>query len=163
MARIYLVRHGEPALTGVLLGQADPPLSAAGRVQSAALRLPDAPVYASPLRRALETARIGGTGSQPAIETGITEITYGEWDALPWATIEARWPEIARAKLANWFGVTPPGGESWECFRERVRAALDRVSKPAIIVAHEAVNSVIAGGDPLTFRQSYCEVIEIEL
>ncbi|RPI41199.1 MAG: histidine phosphatase family protein [Hyphomicrobiaceae bacterium] len=163
MARVYLVRHGEPALTGVMLGQADVPLSAAGRAQSAALQLPDAPVYSSPLRRALETARIGGASSQPAIEAGFTEITYGEWDGLPWATIEARWPAIARAKLADWFGVTPPGGERWDCFRERVLAALERVSKPAVIVAHQAVNAVIAGGDSLSFIQSYCEVIEIEL
>ncbi len=164
MARLYLVRHAEPAITGVMLGQSDPPLSAHGRAQAAALRLPCMPVYSSPLRRAVETARMF---SEPIIDAGFAEITCGEWDGMSWKDIASRYPAAASAKLADWFGVTPPGGEPWDEFRLRVLGALARVSTPAIIVAHEAVNSVIVqsatGREPRSFTQSYCEVIEIEI
>ncbi len=164
MARIYLVRHAEPAITGVMLGQFDPPLSAHGRAQAAALRLPGLPVYSSPLRRAVETARVF---SEPIVDAGFAEITFGEWDGMAWKDVESKYPAAASAKLADWFGVTPPGGEPWDAFRLRVLGALARVATPAILVAHQAVNSVIiqslTGRDPRSFTQSYCEVIEIEI
>ena len=70
MRKLFLVRHAEPEVTGVLLGRSDPPLSEGGRAAAAELRLSVEIVYSSPLRRALETAealalreksRTGGT------------------------------------------------------------------------------------------------------
>ncbi|MFN8941856.1 MAG: histidine phosphatase family protein, partial [Acidobacteriota bacterium] len=55
MALIYLVRHAEPTLRGVFLGSSDPPLSPTGLAQAQALSRPPLPIYASPLRRAVET------------------------------------------------------------------------------------------------------------
>jgi probable phosphoglycerate mutase len=60
VAEIWLVRHGD-CYEGMAEG-ADPPLSALGRQQAELLasrvrRLQNAPVYSSPYRRALETAR----------------------------------------------------------------------------------------------------------
>jgi broad specificity phosphatase PhoE len=167
MARLYLVRHGEPSVTGVLCGQADPPLSGNGRAQAAAVRLPAFPVYSSPLRRAIETARLFSGDCEVVVEPGFAEISYGKWDGRSWAEIAACDPHAASAKAADWFGVTPPGGEPWDSFCSRVLAALARIRRPAIIVAHEAVNSVIVeaatGRDPRSFVQSYCEVIEVEI
>jgi broad specificity phosphatase PhoE len=86
---------------------------------------------------------------------------------MAWKDIESRYPAIARSKLADWLGITPPGGEPWDVFRRRILKALERVTAPAIVVAHQAVNGVIVqsatGRDPRSFTQSYCEVIEIEL
>jgi broad specificity phosphatase PhoE len=164
VARLYLLRHAEPVITGVMLGQSDPPLSAHGRAQAAALRLPGLPVYSSPLRRAVETACMF---SEPVVDAGFAEINCGEWDGMAWKDIESRYPAAASAKLADWFGVAPPGGEPWDAFRVRVLGALARVAGPAIIVAHEAVNSEIVqsvmGRESRSFTQSYCEVIEIEI
>jgi broad specificity phosphatase PhoE len=100
----------------------------------------------------------------------LAEISYGAWDGKTWSDIEARDPDLARRKLADWYGVTPPGGETYEDFRERVTHALSIVLNgplPAIVVAHAAVNAEIArqlaGDDPATFRMNYCEIREIEL
>jgi probable phosphoglycerate mutase len=96
------------------------------------------------------------------------EINFGEWDGLAWSEVEQRWPSEARAKLDDWLGLAPPGGESWCAFIERVRRGLDQVRMfPAAIVAHLVTNSAIAhlidGRDALQFQQSYCEVITLDV
>jgi broad specificity phosphatase PhoE len=164
MPALYLIRHAEPATTGVLLGQSDPPLSEAGRQQAAALRLPEpCAVYTSPLRRAVETAAY--LAEDAIVVPNLAEITYGDWDGLSWAEIERRWPKVARRKLADWEGVTPPGGEAFTDFRTRITeafASIQKTSGPCAIVGHEAVNAVIlcllGNWDFLSHRQAYCEL-----
>jgi broad specificity phosphatase PhoE len=170
--KIYLVRHAEPERADVLLGSTNLPLSSGGRVQAShRLRELSAEIiYSSPLRRALETAaRIPLLRPFEVIEE-LAEISYGAWDGKPWSDIEARYPDLARRKLEDWYGVTPPGGETYEDFRERVTHALSIVLNgplPAIVVAHAAVNAEIArqltGQDPAAFHMNYCEIREIEL
>jgi alpha-ribazole phosphatase len=159
MSRIYLLRHGEPGTRGVLLGQNDAELSVAGRLFASHLVLPrHAAAYSSPLRRCLETAAAAKLA--PKILPDLAEITYGEWDGMSWQQIEDRWPELASRKLQDWFGVTPPGGESWSTFEGRVERALDQILSaplPAIVVGHEAVHAVIS------FKQRYGELIELRI
>jgi alpha-ribazole phosphatase len=161
MPHLYVVRHAEPAVVGVLLGQCDPPLSEAGRMRAVELlketRL--AVVYSSPLRRARETAELLARGAAIEIVDDLREITYGDWDGRTWAEIEARDPEMARRKMEDWRGVTPAGGEPWSEFVARVTFAFERIKvgpRPAAVVAHAAVNLVIAGVD-----MSYGEVREL--
>jgi alpha-ribazole phosphatase len=170
MPTVYVMRHGEPAVTGVLLGQTDPPLSQAGASEAASVAklLPDCVVYSSPLLRARQTAQRLHTN--PVIVPEFIEITYGEWDGWCWREIEVEYPEQARAKMENWELITPPGAESWEHFCGRVRLGLSRVMKgrlPAVIVGHEAVNAVIArelGNSQIhSYKQSYCELVEYRL
>lgn len=161
MPGLYVVRHAEPALVGVLLGQYDPPLSEAGRSQAAAL-LKDvrwSVVYSSPLRRALETARLLARGAAIQIVPDLREITYGDWDGKTWAEIESADPVLARKKLNDWAAVTPPGGEAWPDFVARVTRAFEQIKRaprPAAIVAHAAVNRVLTGVD-----QDYGDVHEL--
>lgn len=161
MPGLFLVRHCEPAITGVLLGHSDPPLSEAGRAHAAML-LGDfklAVVYSSPLRRALETAQQIARGAPIEIVDDLREITYGAWDGRKWNEIEASDPQLAARKLRDWHGVTPPGGEPWEQFTARVRRSFERIfngPRPAAMVAHAAVNQVIANID-----QSYGGVHEL--
>ncbi len=137
------MRHAEPELTGVLLGATDPPLSECGRAQCAALRqFTGLPTYSSPLRRAMETARAIG---EPVVLPELAEIDFGDWDGLLWREIEARYPAEAAAKLEDWLGVTPPRGESWPVFRQRVLAVLPRLlQRELVVVAHSGVNAVLA-------------------
>src|ERR1700676_5569823 len=113
MPQLFLVRHSEPSLTGVLLGQSDPPLSDAGRVQAATLleEVSLAIVYTSPLRRARETAGLLARGAPIVVVDDFREITYGVWDGLTWADIEAADPDLAVNKLRDWRRFTPEGGE----------------------------------------------------
>ncbi len=171
MPTLYLVRHAEPELTGVMLGKFDSPLSAAGKQAAAAikLRLRPAVVFSSPLLRARQTAELL-SDREPIVLAGLCEIGYGDWDGMKWNEIDARDPELARRKLADWFGVTPPGGEPWSEFEARVRRAgeeIVRSASRAIVVAHAAVNSVLAatwsGVDPREFQQQYGEVVVVDV
>lgn len=165
---LYLIRHGEPSITGVLLGHKDPPLSESGRLQMRSLHVSADVYYTSPLCRARESADLCGTPIVVLPE--LAEITLGEWDGRSWSEIETAYPSIARQKAADWTGVTPPGGETWEHFTERVDHALDVIRRgplPAAVVAHVGVNAWIAhriaGVDPLTFQQEYGQIHEYEL
>ncbi len=162
MPSLFLVRHAEPAITGVLLGSLDPPLSEAGRRHAAALLngVSLAIVYSSPLRRAMETARALARGAPIEVLEDLREVSHGDWDGLTWSEIESRDPDLARRKLADWRGVTAPRGEPWSEFAARVKRAFEQISRgprPAAIVAHAAVNQFLGNVD-----QSYGDVHELD-
>jgi broad specificity phosphatase PhoE len=171
MRTLYLIRHARPAVEGVLLGQSDPPLSDRGRrdAQLAFTAFEAQCVYSSPLLRARETAAFLRSPEVIVLDE-LAEISLGAWDGKSWEEVQRSDSALAHRKRADWFGVTPPDGESWSAFTERVLKALDRVCKgpmPAAIVAHAAVNSVIAAtlraSPPIQFQQAYCEVIEFDV
>ncbi|MEX2263884.1 MAG: histidine phosphatase family protein [Bryobacteraceae bacterium] len=172
MRKLYIVRHAEPALRNVFLGRMDPPLSPEGCAMAAtALRhIEAAVVYSSPLRRALETAHAAFGPDRIVALPELAEMAFGEWEGSSWQEILDRWPELAARKTAAWQSETPPGGESWAAVEERIGRALEIIQRgpfPAVVVAHLAVNSVLAQwllqADPLTFQQDYCESIFCEL
>jgi probable phosphoglycerate mutase len=129
---VALVRHAATLwnVEGRLQGQADPPLAAEGEAQVARWRLPadlgrlqaqgQLGWAASPLRRAVETARrLGATA--PVIEPRLMERDWGEWTGRPREAI------AAMARDAGW-GDRPPGGESPAEVLRRARAWLDEVA-----------------------------------
>ncbi len=93
MPALYVIRHGEPVVTGVLTGQSDPALSAEGHRQAALLKVPAGIVYSSPLRRAFETALF--LDPHPIVLPELAEVSYGVWDGLEWSSIEREWPELS--------------------------------------------------------------------
>jgi broad specificity phosphatase PhoE len=172
MRTLYLIRHARPVLDGVLLGQSNPPLSDQGRAdaQRALSEFEVERVYSSPLRRAVETAAFLQSPAEVITLDGLTEISMGLWDGKSWDEVRRADPGLADRKSEDWLSVTPPEGESWSAFTARVLKALDLVRsgpQPAAIVAHWAVNSVIAStlrdSSPIQFQQAYCEVIELDL
>lgn len=172
MPKLYLVRHAEPSVTGVLLGQADPPLGEQGRLDAVKILagVDLALIYSSPLRRAVETARLFAGTTPVEILADLKEISHGAWNGLDWAEIEAGDPELARRKREDWFGVTAPGGESWFDFATRVAGAFECIRagpKPCAVVAHAGVNAVIhellTGTQPVGFLQHFSQVIEYEI
>ncbi|MBY0503337.1 MAG: histidine phosphatase family protein [Bryobacteraceae bacterium] len=165
--RLYLVRHAEPTLAGRFIGRTDPPLSDNGRTQAAALvSLQVDQVYVSPLQRAQQTAAFIAAPQTTLDE--LAELHFGDWEGLTWAEIAARDPELAERKLANWFSVPAPNGETLAELLVRLGRALEKIPpQPRVaIVAHAVVNgalrSLLTGGDPASYRQQYAEVIEIE-
>src|ERR1700755_331659 len=87
--RLLLVRHGATSLTAEdkFSGDIGVELSDDGRAQVAALarRLSDltiAAVYASPLSRAVDTARLLGEPHKltPILNDGLREISHGHWE-----------------------------------------------------------------------------------
>jgi broad specificity phosphatase PhoE len=170
MASIFLIRHAEPEMRGVLLGQMDSPLSETGRERAAqvlgGMHVPVA--WTSPLLRARETAAL--LDARQVVEVpGLREIDHGEWTGRTWTEIEVKWADLAMRKSADWLGVTAPGGEEWTTFLDRVRAAWQGIREgppDSAVVAHQGVNAALAhlidGRDPLAFTQEYGEVIRLE-
>ena len=109
MGLFYFVRHGETEWNaeGRFCGRTDVPLSEAGRRQARLLGLRVKPLrvialYSSPLRRALETARIIGevTGRESVVDPRLAELNYGAWEGLTLEEIKARNPATPRQSPA---------------------------------------------------------------
>jgi probable phosphoglycerate mutase len=128
---ILLARHGETDWNrkGRFQGHADPPLNETGRAQAAMLAgelagIELAVVYSSPLRRALETAKVVAAehGLEPVSADALREIDVGSWEGLTRAEVEARFPE----QLARWLDYDQGwrDGETYEAMGRRVVSAL---------------------------------------
>lgn len=172
MPKLFLVRHAEPERKGVLLGRLDPVLSAAGHAAAAVQmpRLRGAIAYVSPLRRAQQTASYLSPEIERVTLAELTEVGLGDWEGLLWEEVELQWPELSRRKLERWFDVPAPAGETWtdvSARAARVLAAVAAGPKPAIVVAHLGINSVVrhfvTGCDPQSVAQEYCEAVELDL
>ena len=147
MKQLLLVRHGESEGNALrrLQGQADSPLSETGRAQAEMLvpmiRLlePDRAV-SSDLARARDTAAILDH-TDAVLDAGWREIDVGDWSDRPISEITAADPQAYRGWRAGTH--TPPGGESWPHFRDRIRAALERLidgdGRRPLIVCHGGV------------------------
>jgi broad specificity phosphatase PhoE len=149
--RLLLIRHAESSANaeGRLQGHLDIPLSDRGRRESARLaeRLTSFSIdalYASPLARAWETARIVAARVvlEPIERAALMERDVGELAGLTREEILARFPQYARDRAAR-RPVEVPGFERDEPFVARVLAAFD-----TIIASHseERVAVVTHGG-----------------
>ncbi|WP_431221312.1 histidine phosphatase family protein [Leifsonia xyli] len=146
MTFISLVRHGQTDwnLAKRIQGSSDIPLNATGREQAETTGRAlsggrfDA-IYASPLSRAFDTARIiaGHIGlGEPRPLAAVAERNYGEAEGLTGAQILARWPE----------GVPVPGRETREEVVARALPALRELGEQhpgenVIVVSHGGVIS----------------------
>jgi len=152
VTRLFLIRHGRSTWNADhrIQGQADPPLDGVGREQARRLaeRLrEDAPVvlYASPLRRARETAEIIGEalGVPVVPDERLKEYDVGAITGLTWAQIEERYPEVARRWGEASESLEIPGEEGDAPFRARVAAVFDEIGSRHV---EEAVGVVAHGG-----------------
>ena len=127
----YLVRHGETDWNRArrIQGQRDVPLNARGRRQIGALaeRLRGtrfSAVYASDLSRTVVSARLLIGESEPPITQApeLREFSYGEWEGLTVAEVEARDADRLSRRLDGLHeDFAGPGGENTYAVLERVR------------------------------------------
>jgi alpha-ribazole phosphatase len=153
MTRLVVIRHAEPEMHGRIYGRLDPALSPAGRAQAEALAAGLAAVelqaiYASPLRRARETAEplARERGIEVFIHQGLIDIDFGEWEGLRFDELERRDPELYGSWMTRPTQTRFPGGEDFGELKARVLAAgaeIRRETESAAIVAHAGVNRVI--------------------
>ncbi len=150
--RIFVVRHGATTLSAEdrFAGATDIPLSEEGRAQLRRLaeRLscePLAAVYASPMKRTLESATIlaapHGLPVQP--RDALREVAHGRWEGRTRAEVEALYP----GEYARWeedpYTFAPEGGESGLAVTARALPAFCEIvsahpGAPALVVSHKA-------------------------
>jgi broad specificity phosphatase PhoE len=150
--RIFLVRHGATPRTAEdrFSGDEGVDLSDEGRAQVRALaeRLRSCQIgaiYASPLSRTLETARIlsGGRSLEVGTRDGLREIGHGHWEGLTRREVEAKFPEEYSAWEEDPFTFAPQRGESGVSVLARSLPVLREVvvahpGETVLVVSHKA-------------------------
>ena len=148
---VYCVRHGESAYNaeGRIQGQSDVPLSELGRKQSQAVAtafdsLGIQAIYASPLRRASETAEplAARLGLSIAHDPNLMELNAGIFQGMLWSEITSHYPEEATRWLAHDPEYRIPGGESPVQLMARGKAAFEAMAASG----HDRVVAVSHGG-----------------
>jgi broad specificity phosphatase PhoE len=157
MALILLARHGETDwnLTGQIMGRSPIPLNETGERQVQALarelkRLPPDHIYASPVVRTLQTARILGIALNLPVQVdeGLLEIGVGEWEGQYWRDLSGdpirlqyySHPETAR----------PPGGETLNEVGRRALGVVERANRASasstyLFVSHaDVIRAILA-------------------
>lgn len=128
---LHFIRHGETLANeeGKYVGMTDLPLTDAAKKDLAALRDDGiypavGAVYASPLSRALETARLIYPGKPPVAVENLREYDFGDFEGKTANELDGD-PDYA----AWCAGTRPdaPNGESQEDFRARIYAGLVQI------------------------------------
>lgn len=171
--RLLLVRHGATTLSAEdrFAGSTDVDLSDGGRAQVARLadRLDSEPlsaVYASPLRRTIETASILAKPHRLEVlhEPGLREIDHGHWEQLTRAEVEAKYADEYAAWEVDPFTFAPTAGESGVQVMARalpvVRTVVLRHPDATVaLVSHKATIRLLLCGllgiDPRGYRDRF--------
>jgi probable phosphoglycerate mutase len=146
---LYCVRHGESAYNaeGRIQGQSDVPLSGLGHRQSRAVAevlsgLPVEAIYASPLRRAMQTAQPVAERLNLEIRTDprLMEIHAGVFQEK----LRSQLDELYHEQYARWKSGDPdfavPGGESRRDLMRRGREVFEEIGRgghsQVVVVTH---------------------------
>src|SRR5262245_48157495 len=170
--RVFMVRHGDTVLGAEdrFAGVTDVELSDKGREEARRLaerlsREKICAVYASPLGRTLETARILAAPHHLEVQTcdGFREISHGHWEGMTPREVEQKFPK----ELAEWeedpYTFAPPGGETGLAVTARSLPALidlvrEHPSENILVVSHKAtirlLLSSLLGFDPRRYRDN---------
>jgi broad specificity phosphatase PhoE len=170
VTRLFLVRHGATTATEEdrFSGSSGAELSDLGRWQAARLgeRLSQqglTAAYASPLTRAVDTARIIGDccGLDPITRDGLREIGHGHWEGLKRKDVEAQFASEYASWEADPFTFAPEGGESGVGVLARALPVIREIvtAHPGgriLVVSHKAtlrlVLSSLLAFDPRGYR-----------
>jgi broad specificity phosphatase PhoE len=140
---VLLVRHAETDAVGArIAGRVlDSALTVRGQTDAERLaadlrEIPIAAIYASPRRRALETAApLAARGIEVQVDTAFDEVDYGEWSGVTFDDLSRRedWHRYNEDRAASRI----PAGEAPAATQVRVAHALAAVHRrhPAAVVA----------------------------
>jgi broad specificity phosphatase PhoE len=152
VTRVFMVRHGATVLNAEdrFAGATDVALSDEGREQARRLaeRLGQekiAAVYASPMGRTIETAKILAAPHKLEVQArdGLREINHGRWEQMTRREVEQKFPEEAAEWEKDPYTFAPQGGESGLAVTARALPVLiDLVRQHSdeniLVVSHKA-------------------------
>ena len=166
---LWLVRHAQTAwnVQKRFLGATDLALDAEGEAQAdklgKVLRGRVAMVYASPLKRAAQTASY--VGEPVHLDAGLAEMDQGDLDGLNAPEALKRFPEFFLEWDRTPATAMAPGGGSLGACRDRAWEALNRIGErhrgleqPVLVVSHQLVIASISClllGSPLSRWREY--------
>ncbi len=172
VTRVFMVRHGATVLSAEdrFAGATDVDLSDEGREQTRRLaeRLAGeeiSTIFASPLGRTIETAKILAAPHNLEVETreGLREISHGRWEQMTRREVEQKFPEEAAEWEKDPYTFAPAGGESGvQVIARALPLLIDLVrensGKTILIVSHKAtirlLLSSLLGFDPRRYRDN---------
>ena len=146
MSLLLVLRHGPTDWNerGFLQGRADPPLSDDGRARARRWRIPPdhrgSRWIASPLRRAMDTARLMGATAEP--DARLLEMDWGDWEGRTLAELRADPAADMAGREALGLDFQPPGGESYRMVQRRLEPLLRDLAAAGgntVAVCHKGV------------------------
>jgi broad specificity phosphatase PhoE len=160
MTILALLRHLPTAWNdaGRLQGRSDPPLClAAAPAWTLPPELAGFSWVSSPLRRAIDTARLLGV-PDPVIEPRLTEMAWGQWEGRTLAELRAQLGPAMAAAEAEGLDFRPPHGETPREVRARLAPLLADIASRGMATAavtHKGViRAVLALATGWDMRQS---------
>ncbi len=165
MARLYLIRHGEPSGTWGQSDDPDPGLTDIGRkqAQGAGERLAKTPpkaIVSSPLRRAQETAipLVRALSIEPAIAQAVAEIP-----TPPSVAFASRGDWLRNLMMGEW-GAADVSLQTW---RDGVVTYLTGLSEDTAVFSHfvainAAVGAAIGDDRVVCFRPAHASITVLE-
>lgn len=167
MLSLYLLRHGQTSFSrdDSFCGSGlDPELTPEGRAMAAAFAgeygsTPWVGVYASPLRRTIETAQALCDSWKLGLEIrdGLKEIGYGAWEGKTRAEVERDFHDDYIRWAADPAWNAPTGGERGIVIARRAAEVIEEIKElfsdgPVLVVSHKA-----------TIRIALCGLLGIDV
>ncbi len=139
VAELYLVRHGTTTwnVSNRYRGRRDVPLDTQGWADALGAGRELAPlgiraVYAGPLQRCIDTARVIADEcgiSEVRIEDGLYNLDYGSWEGMTAEEAAAHDPKMFAQYVSAPFETVCPNGESLQDARDRIIEALRSIGE----------------------------------
>ncbi|WP_293577666.1 histidine phosphatase family protein [Phaeobacter sp.] len=156
LPKIWFLRHGETFWNAEkrLQGRLESDLTPTGQDQAAQQATLMAPIltaerppcFASPLRRAQQTAQIALGDYGFVTDDRLAEVSAGVLEGMTLDEIAARHSELREANPhALDLFCEAPGGEGYEAFQARVLSVLEALETPTVLVAHGLWGQVARG------------------
>ena len=151
--RLYLLRHGQTAMSraNVFCGRGlDPALTEQGTAMAEAFgaaykALPWQAIYASPLQRAIATAKplADAIGLPVTQHPDLAEIDYGAWDGLTAEVVARDWHDEHERWTADPAWNPPTNGETAIAVAQRLTNVVEEISLAhhdgnVLVVSHKA-------------------------
>lgn len=142
---LWLVRHGETTASAGrrVAGWSNPPLTAAGRLEVAALRealdgTPFEGIWSSDLDRAVTSARLAW--GEPVVDVRLREVNFGPIEGAGYDDVDGTMTEV----FMRFRDFSIAGGESHEDLRRRVHGFADELPNGRhLLFVHGGVIRVI--------------------